>query len=274
MGRQCPPAEDPAAERSIRLSKGVHVLVDPGQPWSAALTIPHDKVRVTFAVPWHGMLLLGTTDTLYQGEPDGARCEEEDIQQVLREASVALDSALVRRDRVRAVFAGLRVLGGHGETATARRETVYSRGPGGMLSVAGGKLTTYRRIALDVLGLLRADLGLHRLDGRPCPLPGAEGLERVSLPGDLPPATRSHLLNLYGSLAPEVLAPAADDPSLLEPLRPDRPDLLAQVLYARRREWAVSADDVLRRRTTAWVRGESPEARRKTDELLGMPTVA
>ena len=84
-----------------------------------------------------------------------------------------------------------------------------------------------------------------------------------------PGRTRSHLLNLYGSLATEVLAPAAVDPSLLEPLRPDGPDLVAQVLYARTHEWAVSADDVLRRRTTAWVRGESAEARRLVDDLLG-----
>jgi glycerol-3-phosphate dehydrogenase len=262
--------EDPAAKRSIRLSKGVHVLLDSQEQWPCALTIPHDKVRVTFAVPWHGMLLLGTTDTLHEGEPDTAACDEGDIDEVLREASVALDPALVRRERVRAAFAGLRVLpGGDGETASARRETVYSRGPGGMLSVAGGKLTTYRRIALDVLGRLQTDLGLHRIDRRPRPLPGAEGLERVSLPDDLPPATRSHLLRLYGSFAPEVLAPAADDPSLLEPLRPDRPDLAAQALYARTHEWAVSADDVLRRRTTAWVRGESPEARRTTERMLG-----
>jgi glycerol-3-phosphate dehydrogenase len=264
--------EDPAAQRSIRLSKGVHVLVDPGQAWSAALTIPHDKVRVTFAVPWHGMLLLGTTDTLYQGEPDRVRCEENDIEQVLSEASVALDPALVRRDRVRAVYAGLRVLpGGHGETAAARRETVYSRGPSGMLSVAGGKLTTYRRIALDVLEHLRAELGLHRIERWLRPLPGAEGLDRVSLPVDLPPATRGHLLDLYGSLAREVIAPAVDEPSLLEPLRPDGPDIVAQALYARTHEWAVSADDVLRRRTTVWLRGESPEARRLVDELLGPP---
>jgi glycerol-3-phosphate dehydrogenase len=266
--------EDPDAGRSIRLSKGVHAVVDLSEPWPVALTIPHDKVRVTFAVPWHGMLVLGTTDTLYEGEPDEAVCEEADVERVLTEASVALDPEVVRRERVRTLFAGLRVLpGGDGETATARRETVYSRGPAGMLSVAGGKLTTYRRIALDVLGLLRADLGLHRLDRRPRPLPGAEGLERVSLPGDLPAATRSHLLNLYGSLTPEVLEPAADDPSLLEPLRPDGLDIKAQVLYARKREWAVSADDVLRRRTTVWVRGESPDARRKTDELLGVPVV-
>jgi glycerol-3-phosphate dehydrogenase len=254
----------------MRLSKGVHVLIEPQQEWSAALTIPHDKVRVSFAVPWQGMLLLGTTDTLHDGEPDEIQVEQSDIDQVLDEALVALPPQLVRRERIRAVFAGLRVLpGGEGETANARRETVYSRGPDGMLSVAGGKLTTYRRIALDALTHLRADLGLHRVDRRPRPLPGAAGLDRVSFPDDLSPAIRSHLLQLYGSLAPEVLAPAAGDPSLYEPLRPGGLDLAAQALYARTHEWAVTADDVLRRRTTTWLRGESPEARERVAALLG-----
>lgn len=262
--------EDPTAAGSIRLSKGVHALVDLEHAWSGALTIPHDKVRVSFAVPWYGMLLLGTTDTLHDDEPDGIAVEEADIDQVLAEASAALAPGLVRRERVRAVFAGLRVLpGGDGATASARRETVYMRGPSGMLSVAGGKLTTYRRIALDALEHLRADLGLHRIDRRPRPLPGAAALERVSFPDDLPPPVRSHLLHLYGSLAPEVLAPAADDPTLLEPLRPDGPDLAAQALYARTHEWAVSAEDVLRRRTTVWLRGESNEARERVTELIG-----
>jgi len=246
--------EDPDAARSVRLSKGVHVLLDPGEPWSAALTIPHDKVRVSFAVPWEGMLLLGTTDTLHDGEPDEVEVAEADVEQVLAEAAVGLDPELVRRERVRAVFAGLRVLpGGDGATANARRETVYSRGPSGMLSVAGGKLTTYRRIALDALEHLRADLGIHQLDRRLRPLPGAVGLERVSFPDGMPPATRSHLLHLYGSLVPEVLAPAADDLSLLEALVPGRPDLAAQALYARTHEWALTDEDVLRRRTTAWL---------------------
>ena len=249
--------EDPNARRSMRLSKGVHAIVEPLHEWSAALTIPHDKVRVSFAVPWQEMLLLGTTDTLFDGEPDEVSVSQADIDQVLDEALIALPPGLVRRERVRAAFAGLRVLpGGDGETANARRETVYSRGSAGMLSVAGGKLTTYRRIALDVLGHLQSDLGLHRLDKRPRPLPGAVGLDRVSFPDELGPAVRSHLLHLYGSLAPEVLAPAADDPSLLEPLRPDGLDLAAQALYARTHEWAVTDEDVLRRRTTAWLRGE------------------
>jgi glycerol-3-phosphate dehydrogenase len=266
--------EDPAAARSMRLSKGVHVLVEPQQEWSAALTIPHDKVRVSFAVPWQGMLLLGTTDTLHDCDPDEIQVEQSDIDQVLDEALVALPPELVRRERVRAAFAGLRVLpGGDGETANARRETVYSRGPAGMLSVAGGKLTTYRRIALEALANLRADLGLHRIDRRPRPLPGAAGLDRVSFPDELPPVIRSHLLQLYGSLAPEVLALAADDPSLYEPLRPGGLDLAAQALYARTHEWAVTADDVLRRRTTAWLGGESPEARERVSEFFAAQAV-
>ncbi len=259
--------EDPAAPSSMRLSKGVHVLVDPGRPWTAALTIPHDKVRVSFAVPWEGMLLLGTTDTEHNGGPDEVDVTEADIAQVLDEARVALDPELVRRDGVRAVYAGLRVLpGGDGETASARRETVYSRGRSGMLSVAGGKLTTYRRIALDALEHLRADLGVHRLDRRPHALPGATG--GVELPDGLPASTREHLLHLYGSLAQEVLAPAADDPSLLEPLRPDGPDLAAQALYALTHEWALTAEDVLRRRTTAWLRGDDAEAEERVAALL------
>ena len=262
--------EDPRAGTSVRLSKGVHVVLEPAEPWAAALTIPHDRVRVSFAVPWEGMLLLGTTDTLFEGDPAAVAVDDRDVEQVLAEASVAVEPALLGQDRVRATFAGLRVLpGGDGSTASARRETVYTRGPSGMLSVAGGKLTTYRRIALDALDHLRSDLGLHRLDPRPRPLPGAAGLDRVSLPPELPPPTRSHLLHLYGSLAPEVLAPAADDPSLLEPLAAGAPELAAQALYAATHEWARTPDDVLRRRTTVALRGlDTPAVRERVARTM------
>jgi len=241
--------EDERAAPSIRLSKGVHVVADGGEGWGAAVTIPHDKVRVSFAIPWEGKLLLGTTDTLHEGDPDAARATDDDVRTILAEAAVAV------RDigEVRATFCGLRVLpGGPGATAKARRETVYTRGPLGMLSVAGGKLTPYRRIALAAL----AQLGVRNLDRRPRPLPGADGLARVAWPVELDPATRTHLLQLYGSLARAVVAPAAEDPTLLEPLVPGRPDLRAQALYAREREWARTDEDVLRRRTTAWLAGE------------------
>ena len=253
--------EDPHAAPSSRLSKGVHVLLSLAEPWSAALTIPHDRVRVSFAVPWEGMLMLGTTDTLYEGDPSSVTATEEDVRQILAEASVALEGDALRSDAVRCVYAGLRVLPGTGEsTARARRETVFLRGPAGMLSVAGGKLTTYRRISLNALARLRGDLGLHRLDRTPVPLPGAADPFQVAgrlgrrFP-DLELAARWHLAHLYGSLAEDVLAGAEDDPALLRPLHPDAPDVAAQAVYAGRHEWAVTAEDVLRRRTTLALRG-------------------
>ena len=244
--------EDESARPSIRLSKGVHLVVDGGEDWGAAVTIPQSKVRVSFAIPWEGKLLLGTTDTLHDGPPEEAAVTDDDVATILAEASVALRDV---PSEVRASFCGLRVLpGGPGATANARRETVYSSGPTGMLSVAGGKLTTYRRIALDAL----AELGVRNLDRRPRPLPSAVGLADVRLPVEVDAATRSHLLHLYGSRAADVLAPAVDNPALLEPLVPGRPDVQAQELYARTHEWAVTEADVRRRRTTAWLNGNAP----------------
>jgi glycerol-3-phosphate dehydrogenase len=248
--------EDASAGRSVRLSKGVHVLVPNDETWAAALTVPQDDVRVTFAVPWYGMLLLGTTDTEYDDDPAAVRVEQADVDQVLAEARVAIGPGPTTPDRVRAAYAGLRVLpAGEGESANARRETVYSVGPGGMLSVAGGKLTTYRRIALDALSRLRGELGIHRLDRRPWPLPDAPRAEGVTFPLHLPPALRGHLLHLYGARAGDVVRPALDDPSLLEPLHDGGPDIAAQALYAVRSEWARSVEDVIVRRTTLFWRG-------------------
>lgn len=238
--------EDDRAAPSIRLSKGVHVVVEGGSDWRAAVTIPHEAGRVSFAVPWEGMLLLGTTDTLHDGGPDELTVTGADIAQVVREAATAVEGI----GPVRATFAGLRSLpDGGGSTSSARREVVFSTGPTGMVSAAGGKLTTYRRIALDAL----AHLGVRGVDRRPRPLPGATGLAAIDWPAELEPATRAHLLHLYGSLASEVLAPARDDPSLLEPFVPGRPDIRAQVLYAHTHEWAQTDEDVARRRTTAWL---------------------
>jgi glycerol-3-phosphate dehydrogenase len=259
--------EDPRARPSSRLSKGAHVLLPLPEPWSAALTIPHDRVRISFAVPWEGMLLLGTTDELYCGDPDTVEATDEDVRHILEEASLALEPELLRPELVRSRFAGLRVLpGAGGATTTARRETVFLRGPAGMLSVAGGKLTTYRRIALHAL----AALGLRRIDHVPTPLPGASGLAEAtarlarSRP-ELDAAVRSHLTHLYGSLAEEVVSLADENPALLQRLHPDAPDIAAQVVHARRREWACTAEDILRRRTTLAFRGLTlPE----TDKLL------
>jgi glycerol-3-phosphate dehydrogenase len=261
--------EDPRLGTSVRLSKGAHVLVALEDEWTAALTIAQDDVRVTFAVPWYDMLLLGTTDTEHEGDPGDVHVQQADADQILAEASVALSAEVVAADRVRATYTGLRVLpAGEGESVSARRETVFSRSPGGMLNVAGGKLTTYRRIALQTLARLKSELGVRRLDKRPWPLPGAIGLDSASLPLELEPDVRAHLLHLYGGLAAEVLAPAVEDPALLERLHPSGPDIVAQVRYSATHEWAGNADDVMCRRTMCFHRGLADDVLRGRIERI------
>jgi len=246
--------EHPAAQPSIRLSKGIHVTVPLDGNWQAALTVPLDHTRVTFAIPWEGMLLLGTTDTPYEGEPAEVSATEQDIATVLCEAATGLPSAMLRRDNVRFAFAGLRALPlGKGDTAKSPREHVISVGPGGMVSVAGGKLTTHRRIALQVLNRLPQSVLPRPAKLDDTPLPGAARLP--PRPDNIDPDLYRHLGHLYGSEMDRVLSHAASNPKAVERIHPDGPDIWAQADYARDEEWALTPDDILRRRTTVSVRG-------------------
>jgi glycerol-3-phosphate dehydrogenase len=259
--------EDPATGTSVTLSKGSHLVVERRDTWSAAVTIPVDSARVVFAIPWAGALLLGTTDTPFDDDLDEVLPSETEERQILDEVGLSLD---LPGDGVRARFAGVRVLP-HGavDTLRTRRETTLTRGRLGMLSVAGGKLTTYRRIALAVLHALRPDLELHRIDRRPRPLPGATDPEVAAdallrRRPDLDPQLAERFAGKYGTLAQEVL-----DAGPLEPLADDVAETEAEVLYAREREWAMSAEDVLRRRTTLTLTGrDSPAVRNRVEELL------
>jgi glycerol-3-phosphate dehydrogenase len=221
------------------------------------------------------MLLLGTTDTPYEGDPDELRATEEDVRTVLAEAAVALGPEAVEAGPVRSTSAGLRVLpAARGPTSRARRETVLLHGRAGMLTVAGGKLTTYRRIALAALSALRSELGLSRVGAEPAPLPGAvpftEALARLTAGyPELNPRVRSHLAHLYGGRAADVVRLADGRAELLEPLDPTAAEIAAQAVYAREHEWACTADDVLRRRTTLAARGlDGPEVVARVDALL------
>ena len=266
--------EQPGVAPYGRLSKGVHVTLPLDRPWSAALTIPHDQVRVTFAYPWEGMLLLGTTDTLYDGDAADVTATPADVDRVLAEAGVAVDADVLRRDRVLTTYAGLRVLPGSDDsTVDARRETAFLVGSGGMLTVAGGKLTTYRRIALEALSRLSSELGLRDIDRRPVPLPGAADAgsvaSRLVSGWDLEPAVAAQLAHFYGTRADRVLGLAAERPHLLERIHPDGPDIAAQVVFAVNEEWATSADDIVTRRTTLRARGlASPDVIHRVEQLL------
>jgi glycerol-3-phosphate dehydrogenase len=259
--------EDPHAGTSVTLSKGSHLVFDRRDEWTAALTIPVEARRVVFAIPWAGMLLVGTTDAPFGGNPRDVRPSEDEERQLVDDVGRAVDLPI---DGIRSRFAGVRVLPANSaDTIRAARETTVSRGPLGMLTVAGGKLTTYRRIALAVLHALRTDLDLHRIDRRPRPLPGAADPEvaadalRRRHP-ELPPPLAERLARTYGSHVEDVLAAAA-----LEPLTAEVHETEAEVLYARQREWARTADDVLRRRTTLEVTGRaSPAVRARVEALM------
>jgi glycerol-3-phosphate dehydrogenase len=265
---------DPGAPRSLRFAKGAHLIVRLDEPWTAALTTPLEGGRVQFANPWEGALLIGTTDEPYEGDLRDLKVTDADVAQIVRESRTAIDPGVVEPDRILSSFAGVRVLPqGDGETPSARRETVFERGPGGMLSIAGGKFTTFRRIALDALERLRGDLDLRALDRAPVPLPGAADPDAVveRLLRDHPSlqaASARHLARFHGSDALELLVPARADPSLLEPLVPGAPEVAAQVGWARAQEWALTADDVLARRTTLHALGRSEAARARVEELL------
>lgn len=275
--------EDPHAAPSIRLSKGAHLVMRRHDPWKAALTTPIDKYRVSFAIPWEDHLLLGTTDEAYEGDPADVRATDADIAQILDEAGHAVRDCQLRREDITYAFAGLRVLpGGPGQVSAAKRETVVTRGAGGMLSVAGGKWTTYRHIGRHVLDTL------SRLPGRPLgddladilpavPLPGLASPDAVAMrlwterePGArMDPLVARNLATHYGTIAFDVARLIRDDPSLGERIHPDGPDIWAQAVYARDHEWAATVDDVVRRRTTLTVRGlDTPDVRTRIEQLL------
>ncbi|MFD7796562.1 glycerol-3-phosphate dehydrogenase C-terminal domain-containing protein, partial [Streptomyces sp. NPDC059759] len=162
----------------------------------------------------------------------------------------------------------------------AKRETVVTEGRGGMLSVAGGKWTTFRHIGRTVMKKLESLPG-HPLgeDFEPIselpkkmPLPGVANPRAVAhrllvdgpAPGPRMAAdTARHLSTHYGSLAFDIARLANENPELAERVHPDAPEIWAQVVYARDNEWAETADDVLRRRTTLTIRGLA------TDDVRG-----
>ena len=267
--------EDPTADPSIRLSKGAHVVVRQQEPWRAALTIPVDDSRVSFAIPWEDHLLLGTTDELFEDEPANVRCTDADVDQILGEAAAALVPGHVGHDDVRYRFAGLRVLPvAERETSQIKRETVITVGPRGLISVAGGKWTTFRLIGTKVFEAIRDRLPDASPADRFVPLPGAarpDLLTRVlgaSAP-ELPEDVLRHLATHYGTLSHAILALAAENPALTERVHPDGPDILAQIVYAAQSEWACSVDDVVRRRTTLTVRGlDTPDVRDQVADVL------
>lgn len=273
--------EDPGCAPMARLSKGVHLLLEPESEWHAGLAVPVEDGRVAMAIPWQGMLMLGTTDTDYEGDPADCAVTAADIAQVLAEASVALPANTLRAEAVRFSFAGLRVLPlGEGTTANAHREHLFRTGRYGMVSIAGGKLTTHRRIALDVLHRLQEPrLSTLQLMDTPLPQAARGCLEPggclESIDRSIDPDVARHVTGIYGIGSCEVLGQRWLHSNALERIHPHAPDVWAQAYHAIDHEWATTVEDVVRRRTTIAVRGlASPAVRAEVGRVLASATGA
>jgi glycerol-3-phosphate dehydrogenase len=243
--------EDPRARSSVRLSKGVHAVLRADVGWRAALAL-WDEGRSIVVVPWQGVLLVGATDGPYEGDPDDIGTGEGDVAEALAAARELLPAEVLSPERVLSSFAGLRVLPpGDGRTSRAPRSHVVSVGRAGLVSVAGGKLTTHRRVAVDALRRLPPEVRPRSLRPSACALTEPV-VESTALADD--PELCLHLRGLYGSEAP-ALAGHASAPDAFERIHPDGPDVWAQAYRAVEREWALTPEDIGCRRTTLAVRG-------------------
>ena len=265
--------EDPDSEPIARLSKGVHVVLRPDEPWRAAAAVSLEGGRHLYAVPCEGTLLLGTTDEEYEGDPAGVAAEAGDLSYLLGTAGRFLNPEKLGEERVISVFAGLRVLPrGEDQTLLASRDHLLSVGPAGMVSVAGGKLTTHRLMARDALRILPDGVRPRRVSLSDAPLSGAVSQD---LHSRFDGSTVDHLLHLYGGETGRLLAYLEESSDAIDQITPGAPDLWAQVYHAVREEWAVTVDDIIYRRTTLGLRGfDTPEIRRSVSALLGSEGVA
>jgi len=256
--------DDRDAKPLVRLSKGVHLLMSLDDEWGAGVALPLAGGRVALGIPWQGMLMLGTTDTLHEGDPADVQVTSDDFIAVLDEASGYLPAELLDPGRVRCEIAGLRALPiADGDTAAARRGHLIEVSRDGLISVAGGKLTTHRLIAVDALRRVR-DQRLRGLEPDGSRLPGTGWDRRLRAHRDLDPRVADHLERLYGDEAGDVVELALRTPDGLDRIHPDGPDVWAQLAHAVKNEWAVTVEDVARRRTTLTVRGlAAPELVRR-----------
>jgi glycerol-3-phosphate dehydrogenase len=267
--------EEPSHPHSIRPAKGIHITVPRSKlpaDIAAVIPVPKDK-RSIFVVPWPDGddVYLGTTDTDWDGPLDDPACLPEDVDYVLGAANAVITEPLGRAD-VTAVWAGLRPLlvpaEGHrvsARTADLSRRHTVRVSPEGMVTVTGGKLTTYRRMAEDTVDVVVGRLGSRSPAGaRHCrtkrlAIRGSSGLEQLRRPAT---AARfgvdedifAALVARHGGEVPAVLELASGRPDLLEPLVPGLPQLRVEAVWAARQEMAMTVDDVLARRTRSLLR--------------------
>jgi glycerol-3-phosphate dehydrogenase len=283
--------DEPGAAPLLRPTKGAHIAVPQhrlGNAGAVTLLSPIDG-RVMFVLPWGDVTIVGTTDTDETVAPDDVAPSEQDVIYLIRSANAVFPNARLGMEDVIAAWAGLRPLlkGGGEKPGSVPREHRIVESASGLVTIAGGKLTTYRVMAAQTVDTVARRL--HALDGRRVPsraatdrepLPGGEVADLEALVAELvtegtPEAAARHLVASYGTEASAVANLMARDEMLAAPLIAGGPWLAAEVVHQARREMAMTVADVMIRRTHIFHRradqgmGAAPEVARLLAAELG-----
>jgi glycerol-3-phosphate dehydrogenase len=236
--------DNATAANIVRPAQGIHLVIDKKFfPGTQALMIPKtEDGRVLFAVPWHQQVVVGTTDTPVDNYSLEPRPLNEEVNFILSHLNKYLDISITRED-VKSVFAGLRPLvkrSAGGKTSVIPRDHTIILSPSGLVSITGGKWTTYRKMAIDLLDkVIKAGY-----------LPQKECVtENLKIHGWINEVNDTDLLSFYGSDAAAIQDLANQSKDYAQKIHPSFPYLQAATIWAVRNEMALSVEDILARRT-------------------------
>jgi glycerol-3-phosphate dehydrogenase len=245
---------DEAEVPVIRPSRGTHVTFRREDlPLNVGAIVPAGGGRFIFALPWLGGSLVGTTDTDYDAtDLDHVKPADDDLEYLLEAVNEFFATELTQSD-ITGAFAGVRPLissADAGKSVDISRKAELYETSSGMVTITGGKLTTWRRMAkMAVDRLVEREARDAPCRTHEIPLGQAIGADELPRVAGVADDAYAPLASRYGSVAHDVLALATDAPTLAEPVVDGQPDLLAEVVYAARREQARTVGDVLLRRT-------------------------
>ena len=258
---------EPALSQRVRTTKGIHLLVPRTRlPLKQAFMVLSElDGRPLFAVPWRNIVLLGTTDTDFHGDPDELWATREEVDYLLQSFNHYFPAVHLTDGDIISSFAGLRPLVYEPDkpASAVTREHLIFEAPENVFNIVGGKLTTYRRMAADLLNVIRRRRPSLQIPTGAAslrtPLYGAEvpdypafrQRERAQLTAKfgLPGEIADHLLDTYGVHVRDLEPFLLEDPSLRQPIVPGLPFIWAQLPYAIEHEMTVALDDFLIRRT-------------------------
>lgn len=272
--------------RLIGGSKGSHLIVGAfmGAPSDVVYYESQTDGRLVLVIPWMGRYLIGTTDQLFDGDPDSARCESDEVEYLLAEVNTLMPQANLTVSDVLYTYSGVRPLPyapGVSEWKIPRSHIVLDHaktGHRGLLSIVGGKLTTYRQLAEDATDVVVAQLkrGARKPVSKDAPFPGARSNDMAAFAANFTQSsgvdtdTATRLVELYGTRAEQIVRLVEDNPKLGERFDPNSAAIAAELIFAVTDEYAETLTDVFARRILlAFEPGHGLEGVERAGQILG-----